>query len=288
MNNDKTAIVTLGGAYKATYFTGVLRALHELGINNFDMYLGASSGAPALAYFMAGQQEDLEYICTNYIHSKKVYNIKNIFNQKPVLDLDYLVDEIFGKIKPLNIEKIRAMKNKLIIPVLNYENGDVEYKSDKEENFSQLLKATMSTPWINGKYYKLDEKIYIDAGIGGRPPMKKILDEGYTKILLLTPNTKKSSIWRRRFFEHMFFLLCSNITKNIKQKLKNENSLNQKVLDYHIQNPGYTKIVVISPSQNILGRFENSKKKIQKSIELGYKDVMNNELLKKDLEIFRK
>ncbi|MDD3284579.1 MAG: patatin-like phospholipase family protein [Patescibacteria group bacterium] len=288
MSNDKTAIVTLGGAYKATYYTGVLRALHELGINNFDMYLGASSGAPALAYFMAGQQEDMEHIWTNYIPSKKLYNINNIFNNKPILNLDYLVNEIFEKIIPLNLEKIKNIENKLIIPVLNYKNGDVEYMSDKEEDFFTILKATMSIPWINGKYYKINDNIYIDAGIGGRPPIKKILDEGYTKILLLTPDIKKSLVWRRRFFEYMFFLLSSNISKNIIQKLKNENNLNEKVLDYHIKNPGYTKIVVISPSQNTIGRFENNKNKIQKSIDLGYRDVMNNELLKKDLEIFRK
>ncbi|MCD4705087.1 patatin-like phospholipase family protein, partial [bacterium] len=183
-NNPKTAIVTLGGAYRATYYSGVLKALHELGVNNFDMYLGASSGAPALAYFMAGQINDLIDICINYVPTKKVYNPWNIFNNQAIVDLDYLVNKIFKKVKPLNVDKIKFIENKLVIPVLNYNNGNVEYKTDKEEDFFTLLKATMSIPWLNGKLYKLNNQAYIDSGIVGRPPMKKILDEGYEKILL--------------------------------------------------------------------------------------------------------
>lgn len=261
---DKTAIIAMGGGYRATYYAGVLRALNELKINNFDLYSGVSSGIPTMAYFLTGQQKEMEDIWLHYIPGKKVYNPVNIINKKPILDLDYLVDEIFKKICPLNIAKIKKNKNKLLIPVLNYDTGKMEYKTEGEDNFFTLLKASMAIPWMNKKLYALNGSIYIDPGLEYKNPIQKIIDDGYRKILLLISRNKNFLEWQKE----ILLLIKNKIGKKWQKK--------------------DLKIVTIYPKEDIIPRFKNSVKKIKKNIESGYNGIMKNDSLIEELKNFKR
>lgn len=287
MNNDKngkSALVIIGGAYQSTYYSGALQALDEMGIaRNFDSYFGISAGSIILTYFLSGQLEFIPTICEEYVPTKKLYNPRNILSlKKPILNLDYLVDDVFSKTFPVDIEKIKNSGKEFIIPIMHHKTGDIKYANINEHNIFDLMKATMSIPWLTRRFYEIDGEKYVDPGIADQVILNKIIKDGYSKVLILVNNgsIKDISNWKEMLIGKLFFIFNPALGKMAKYLLF-ENINYQKELD---KNPN---IVTISPSKFLLSKFENDKDKMRKSIELGYSDVMNDREILSKLEIFK-
>lgn len=281
----KTALIIVGGAYRSTYYTGVMRALDELGIaNNFDTYIGISAGAPIIAYFLADQFDDMPKIWEEYVPSKKLYNPKNLFiPKKPILNLDYLVDDVFQKYYPLNTESILNSKKEFIIPLMHYETRNILYADAKNDNMFQLMKSAMSIPWLTRKFYKVEGQKYIDAGFADHTIIQKIIDDGYSKILVLVnqylPDGFKNL--KETIIEKLFFVINPRVSKTIKYLLTESNNY------YKFLNNSNTNVVIISPKESPISKFENDPDKIKKTMDLGYNDVIKDLDLIHKLEIFK-
>ncbi len=278
-SSEKTALVIVGGAFRSTYYTGNLMAIDELGIkDNFDVSVGISAGAPILAYFLTGQLTDMPTIWKDHIPTKNIYNPKNIFTKKPILNLDYLIDEVCSKQVPLNFD-ILKQKN-LLVPIMRYDTGEIDYFDPKLDEFKEVLKASMSIPWLTRKFYVINNKKYVDAGIAENLILKKLIEDGYSKILLLISHTGIHDLpnWKETLIEKSFFLFNPVIGKimkkliiaNIEEKLNLSNNKN-------------CQIITISPKKYHVAKFENSKDKLSSNIEQGYKDIMDNSKLKEKL-----
>ncbi len=282
--NGKSALIIVGGAYRSTYYSGALRALDEIGVaSNFDTYFGISSGSPILAYFLSGQLEHITTIWQEYVPKKELYNPINLLvPKKPILNLDYLIDDVVRKCFPLNIENIKNSGKEFIIPVMHYQTGDIKYVDANSYNIFDLMKATMSIPWLTKKFYEINGDKYVDPGIADQVILNKIIGDGYSKILILVNNgtIKDFANWKEVLIEKLFYTFNPAIAKIAKYILF-ENLNYQSELD---KNPN---IVTISPSKFLLSRFENDKDKIRQSIDLGYTDIINDQELLKKLEIFK-
>src|SRR5437899_10984555 len=97
----KTALIVEGGAMRGAWAAGALAFLHERGQRQFDLVYAASSGACSAAYFVAGMWEPgltiwREFACQSV---RKI----NFFYRQPVVDLAYLVDNVFRQCVPLSI-----------------------------------------------------------------------------------------------------------------------------------------------------------------------------------------
>lgn len=278
-NNGKSAIVIVGGAFRSTYYSGGLQALEELGIGqNFDLYVGISAGAPTISYFLSGKINDMSNIWTEYIPTKKVYNPKNIFTKKPILDLDYLVDSVFSEKIQLNIDSLKD-KN-FLIPLMEYETGNIQYFKPDHKDFKDILKASMCIPWLTRKLYKVDNTKFIDAIIAENLIVKKLIDDGYSKILIMMARTGTNDLpnWKELIIKKLFLLSNTNIRKVFKKVLMK----NIKIGIDSSNNSDY-QIIKIFPTRYHLSKFENSKDKMQRNIDQGYKDIMENEGLKEKL-----
>ncbi len=287
-NNGKSALIIVGGGYRSAYYFGVMKVLHEMGIaNDFDTYVGISSGSAVLAYFLSEQLNDIHRICEDYVPRRVLYNPRNILlRKKPILNLDYLVDEVFQQHVPLDVSKILNSQKEFIIPVMHYETGIIKYINVKEHNVFETMKAAMSIPWLTRKFYKIDDQKYVDAGIADQAVVKKFLDDGYSKILVLVTQSKLSDLkknWKEVLIEKAFFVFNPAIGRMIKYFLF-ENMNYKEILNEY----GDDKIITISPTKLIMSRFENNKTKIKKTIDLGYNDISSNSDLIKKLEMFRK
>ncbi|MDD4290529.1 MAG: patatin-like phospholipase family protein [Patescibacteria group bacterium] len=284
-NNEKSAIVIVGGAFRSTYYSGSLRALDELGIGNqFDLYVGLSAGAPVMSYFLAEQLDEMPFIWREFVPTKLVYNPKNIFKKKPIIDLDYLIDEVFWQKKPINIDKLKD-KN-FLVPLVNYTEGNIEYFKSDHENFKEILKASMCIPWISKKTYEIENTKFVDAGIAENLVIKKLLEDGYSKILVLINHSGLHDIknWKEVLIEKLFLISNPKIRKIFKKILIENIKENLNIF-----NNKNNKIITISPTKYHVSKFENSKDKLEKNIEQGYIDIMENpELKDKLLNLFSK
>ena len=100
-------LILEGGGMRAGFTAGALMALSDTGLVNFDVAMAVSASIPSLAYFTAGQREELETVWREELNTPKLVCYRNIpaasialSPKRPVLDIDYLVYEVFKKKYP--------------------------------------------------------------------------------------------------------------------------------------------------------------------------------------------
>lgn len=104
----KISIIAEGGGMRGTYSLGAINALYSyFGLKKVDYVTGSSAGIAPLAYYTAGQFYSSYRIYKREISNHKPLSLKNVFRGLPILDVDYLIDEIFKKIIPLNEKKLK-------------------------------------------------------------------------------------------------------------------------------------------------------------------------------------
>jgi predicted patatin/cPLA2 family phospholipase len=98
---DTIGLVVQGGGMRGVYSMGALAALEEMGFGQcFDHVAGSSAGALNGAYFITGQAS---YGVETYIHYLSKKSFVNPLRLKKVVDIDYLVDYIGKKARPLHL-----------------------------------------------------------------------------------------------------------------------------------------------------------------------------------------
>ena len=89
-----------------------LAFLHERGQQRYDFVYAASSGACSAAYFVSGMWGPGLTIWRDQA-SKAVRKI-NLLRRKPIVDLAYLVDDVFRRDVPLSVEALQRAPTRYI------------------------------------------------------------------------------------------------------------------------------------------------------------------------------
>ncbi|MCP5405611.1 MAG: patatin-like phospholipase family protein [Pseudomonadaceae bacterium] len=110
----KLWLVLESGGQAGAILGGFVSALEALGYRDcFDGVVGSSSGAMTGAYFAAGQARMGTTIYAEDNCDGRFINPWRLLIRRPVMDLDYLVDEVMGRVKPLDC----GVLQKLDMPV---------------------------------------------------------------------------------------------------------------------------------------------------------------------------
>lgn len=155
---NKIAIVTSEGGMSCSYSVGVILGLiDKYKLTDPDIIIGASGSSGILAYFVAKQYEAGRNIWENLLSTKKFISFSR---WGKIMDIDYVIDEIFKKQEPLDIDAIKKSKIKLLIATTNLTTGDTEYFSNKDDIF-EALRASKAIVFFYGKKVQIGEYIYI-------------------------------------------------------------------------------------------------------------------------------
>ena len=159
---EKIAIIVSGGGMACSYNAGVLIGL----INKYrtfkpDIVIGGSGGAGISAYYISRQKKSLKNIWLNLLSDRKFINP---FRFWKIINVDYLIDEIFKKQDPLDLDKVCFSKIKYFIATTNNKTGKVKYFSNKKKsNILEALRASMAIPIVYGKTVEIDGDRYCDS-----------------------------------------------------------------------------------------------------------------------------
>ena len=115
----KLSLVVEGGGMRVAYSLGALGALYShFGLRQVDYVTGSSSSLGLLAYYTAGQLYPGYYAWPKELSNYKLLSLRNLFRGKPIIDVDYLIDEIYKKKIPLSEKKIKASKIKFFVYIV--------------------------------------------------------------------------------------------------------------------------------------------------------------------------
>lgn len=179
----KRGLLVEGGGMRGAHSAGVLAALAEQSDLHFDVICGSSAGSCTVAYWVAGQQHLLTEVWGQHVHGARLIRYAQFLTGGAGLDLNYLIDEVFGKRVPLDVNAIRTSPIDFYIAATHCKTGAAHYFHNKSEpDILAALKAGAAIPiafptpvWLHGAPYA-------DGGIAASIPIQKLLSEGCDEI----------------------------------------------------------------------------------------------------------
>jgi predicted patatin/cPLA2 family phospholipase len=184
MDKPRRALVVQGGGMRGAYAAGAILEIFRRK-QRFDGMWATSSGAASCAYGLANQPEGIE-IWQRHLHGRQLLHPVRLLLGRSALDLDYLVDDLFGRRIPLDVEAVKRSTIPLIVPVTNVDTGEVEYFDARGENVLQLLRAAMAVPGAVVEPIALHGKRYVDGGVIDQLPIAKAIADGAKDIVVVT------------------------------------------------------------------------------------------------------
>jgi predicted patatin/cPLA2 family phospholipase len=265
-----TALIVEGGAMRGAWAAGVLGFLHERGWRQYDLVYAASSGACSAAYFVAGMCEPglgiwHEVAC-------KVVRKANLLRRKPIIDLAYLVDQVFRHQVPLSVEALQKAPTRFYIVLTDCHTGEPVYFHACDDRVFAALRATATMPLATRGYDYVDGHPYADGGVGDPIPVQRALQDGATDItVVLTHNQwfrlKPQPRWLGRLAYPTFPQVARAWT--VQQCLKYN-----AALDLMKQPPAGVRIRVFRPIRPLpVGALTVAQKRIQAALALGHDEA---------------
>lgn len=275
MKKKKFAIVLSGGGMTCSYGAGFLSALvKEYGVTEPDIVIAGSGGAGTAAYYVAQQYDFMVDIWENRLSNKKFINKWRL---KKVLDIDYLIDEVFKKQDQLDIQKIYDSKVKFLISATDTMTGQPMYFANndrKKADFFEVLRAAKAMPIAYNKKVKIGKSYYFDTHLTSNVELnvQKAIRSGATNVLVIANNNSGIvsrivyNTWlrmRTKHFKNNYFSFSENLTEIYNQNVE---------------------FLLIRPKDLKIGRLTNNQDVLKKTVKRGYDDCKKNKELKKFLE----
>ena len=189
---NRTAMIDVGGGFRAIYGAGVMDRMLEDGID-VDMCYGVSAGAANMTSFIARQHGRNHTFYTKYAFRKEYASAESFFKNHNFANLDY----IYGTLSnhdgenPLDFAAFEANETGFTVVACNADDGSTKYfdKSDVGYDNYDIMKASSAVP-VACEPYVIDGVPYYDGGIADPIPVQKAIDDGYDRIVVILTRPK--------------------------------------------------------------------------------------------------
>ncbi len=251
----------------SSYGAGATSALvKEFHLTKPDIVITGSGGAGTMAYFVAGQYDLITKIWTNLLSTRKFINPIRFWR---VMDVDYLIDNVFKKQASLDVGKVSSSNIKYLISATNLRTGKIEYFSNNNhDDIFEALRATKAVPIIFNKKIMIQGEKYCDTSLSAEvgSHVMKAVEMGATDILVI--DTINDNHLAGSIFHVWFFF---------RNKLFRKNYVEQKRKVKVFTVPRGINIITLSPSRRLQARnLNNNKKALIDNMKLGYRDCKNS------------
>ena len=191
-NPHTTAIIDVGGGFRAIFGAGVLDRCLEEGIA-FDHCYGVSAGSANLTSFLAHQHGRNHTFYTQYAFRKEYASVNSFIHNHNFANLDY----VYGTLSnhdgenPLDYEAFAANPAQFTVVACDARDGSTKYfaKDDMHYDDYDILKASSAVP-VACQPYVINGVPYFDGGIADPVPVQKAIDDGCDRIVLVLTRPK--------------------------------------------------------------------------------------------------
>ena len=191
-NPHTTAIIDVGGGFRAIFGAGVLDRCLEEGIA-FDHCYGVSAGSANLTSFLAHQHGRNHTFYTQYAFRKEYASVNSFIHNHNFANLDY----VYGTLSnhdgenPLDYEAFAANPAQFTVVACDARDGSTKYFTNDDMHYDDydVLKASSAVP-VACQPYVIDGVPYFDGGIADPVPVQKAIDDGCDRIVLVLTRPK--------------------------------------------------------------------------------------------------
>ncbi len=277
----KLTLVSQGGGIGGgAYVVGVMKALKRLGIFPYiQRTITSSAGTPAVVYPLMGKDRQAEYIWVEEVTKREVIDIRRVVTNRPILDIDYLVDEILAK-HPFDpkIFHQHPIEMQISATRIDRERQSLEnhlFTNRDPHNPLQMIKAAIAIPIVYDRIIVVEGAgEFIDGGI-----LRQISFEG--DIQIITEPKNKTAITGGYGEQLLVKRYESNdpIKVKIHEAARARHELYMREYREVLRTlPEHPYKVIIQPDEHVpAALIERNPRKVEAAIKLGYDDTMKQE-----------
>ena len=207
----------------------------------------------------------------DYAKDRRYSSFGNFLRNGSVFGMQFLFDELPNKLVPFDYDTYFSSTSEHVIGITNCETGKTEYfykKNIARESLMDITIASCSLPFM-GKIKTIGNKNYLDGGISDPIPIRKAIEDGYEKnVVLLTQdyNYKKEPFKNfdllKKFFKGY---------EGIEDIMKNRHIIYNETLDYLKELEEDGKAFIFRPKDLLkVGRTTKNSKKLERLFNQGY------------------
>lgn len=256
---------------RGAYAAGVLAGLHARG-ESFEAIHAVSSGACSSAYVLSGQPEGIG-IWRDHLDGAKLLRAGNVLRGRPYLDLDYLMDEVFGRRVPLDLAALRAAPAPLWVGLTRAEDGGPERRDlRREADPLRTLKATSALPIAHPRPVELDGRSYLDGAMADPIPLGSALADGADDVTVVLT---RPAGYRRPPAPGWLSRLASAPYPGARRAFETMHVRYNAALDLAREPPPGARVRVLAPPPDLrLGRLMRDARDLRAAVERGLRDGM--------------
>lgn len=277
---NKTALILEGGGFRGLFTSGVLDYFLEKKVR-FPYVIGVSMGACNGASYISNQHGRNKVVNTAFVNDSRYMSYRRLFMTGEFFGMDFIFKSIPSGIVPYDFKAYNTTDQTFKIVVTDIGTGEPMYLDNKANmNLMDALQASASLPFISKPVW-IDGRPCLDGGISDSIPIKKALEDGYNKfvVILTQPRefVKESSKSGR--MARVMYRKYPEMQRLLRERHKNYNKARNLV--FELEKEG--KAFVIEPQVKIpAGRIEKDKDVLFESFDMGYleADRMNEGLRK--------
>ena len=278
------ALVLEGGTSRPIFSSGVMDALNDYGVD-FPYVIGVSAGITDGFSYVSKQPKRNYDILMNHRHDKRYVGLRNYWHDRSLFGLKYAYETIPNEIYPFDWDTFLNNPAQVKVGVTNVETGQCEYLDGKQlDKKCTMLKATCAIPFAF-PVISLNGKKYYDGGICDPIPVKKAMEDGHQKLLIVLTRPKgyqktlsKANVVASRLLKKKYPQLV--------QPLLTRHLLYNETLAYCEQLEQQGQAIILRPSEELqIDSFEKDLQKIDRIYQYGYQLALEHmEEIKKLLE----
>ena len=269
---------------RAGFVAGALMAFMDEGFTDFDVAVAVSASVPTLAYFASNQRREMEAVWRGELNTPKLVCYRNIpaaslalSVRRPVLDIDYLVYDVFKKKYPLDIASIKKNRMACYFGMTKVPEAELVFLTPEDSDIYDTFKAALAVPGCFPGTVCIDACEYVDGGTLDPLPITGLFDRDVSKVMAIltkptTCGTEPPTFLERTLFWRYFHRHDWMIEKLCEAARAYEQSV-ARLEQLAQEEPA--RAFVIYPDKMPPAKFiTRDREKINRTIDLGYRTVL--------------
>lgn len=284
---QKLGLILEGGGMRAGFVAGAVMALMDMGFDRFDTALAISASVPTLAYCASGQRDAMEKVWRDELNTPHLVCYRNIpaaslglSVKRPILDIDYLVYDVFKKRYPIDISSLLENPMQCLFAVTDILDEKVKFLSPGEADCYLIFNACLAVPGCYPKTVSINGFECVDAGTVNPLPVGALLERNIDGVIGILSRPLHSENETMSWFERVLFWRYFQKYDWMLEKLwEAAETYREEVLRLEqlaAEHPPHA--LIIRPDKMPPASFiTRDKKKINRTIDMGYRAVQRRE-----------
>ena len=268
----KTCLVLEGGGLRGIYTAGVLDEMLKDKIK-VDAIIGVSMGALIGINYKSKQPERAIRYNLRYCNDKRYMGLHSLIKTGNIANKEFAYYKVPNELDKFDYDTYKKSKIKMYVTVTNLETGEAEYIEikDAKDNI-EYLRASSSIPGVS-RIVEVGDKKYLDGGIADSIPVKKALELGYDRVIVVLTRPIE---YRKKLTEMKWLQARYKKYPKFKKAIASRNKNYNKTVDEIIKLEKNNKVFCIRPSRQVkISRVEKNERIILEQYNLGREDYLN-------------